>query len=172
MILKFKKGFSLVELLVVIAIIGILAAVGITAYQGYTQSAKEKAVAANHAQIVKLLTAEMAKCAGGEGVFGWDNAGDDLCNRSTADGDAHGVIYVQYAASAAQIVKHINEVLNLKNPYDASAVAGSVDGTTVGTVVITCAVVLTGAAPESGCTVQSYHEGDGGGIGPITVPYM
>ena len=32
MILKFKKGFSLVELLVVIAIIGILAAVGITAY--------------------------------------------------------------------------------------------------------------------------------------------
>ena len=32
MMLKFKRGFSLVELLVVIAIIGILAAVGITAY--------------------------------------------------------------------------------------------------------------------------------------------
>ena len=37
MVLKFKKGFSLVELLVVIAIIGILAAVGITAYSGYTK---------------------------------------------------------------------------------------------------------------------------------------
>ena len=35
MVQSFKKGFSLVELLVVIAIIGILAAVGITAYQGF-----------------------------------------------------------------------------------------------------------------------------------------
>ena len=169
--LKFKKGFSLVELLVVIAIIGILAAVGITAYQGYTQSAKEKAVAANHAQIVKLLNAEMAKCAGGEGVFGWDTAGDDVCNRLT-DGEQNGVDYTENAASAAQIVKHINEVLNLKNPYNATIPAGAVDDTAVGTIVITCAVVLPGAAPESGCTVQSYHEGDGGGIGPITVPYM
>ena len=67
MISKFKKGFSLVELLVVIAIIGILAAVGITAYQGYTTGAKEKATAAQHAQIVALISAEMAKCASGAG---------------------------------------------------------------------------------------------------------
>ena len=59
MVSKFKKGFSLVELLVVIAIIGILAAVGITAYQGYTQSAKEKAVLANR----KLMGATNPKDA-------------------------------------------------------------------------------------------------------------
>jgi prepilin-type N-terminal cleavage/methylation domain-containing protein len=36
------KGFTLLELLVVIAIIGVLAAVGIPAYQGYIADARDK----------------------------------------------------------------------------------------------------------------------------------
>ncbi len=39
---KFSKGFTLVELLVVIAIIGIIAAVGIPAYQGYISEVRAK----------------------------------------------------------------------------------------------------------------------------------
>ena len=36
-----RNAFTLIELLVVVAIIGILAAVGVVAYNGYTSSAKK-----------------------------------------------------------------------------------------------------------------------------------
>ena len=60
--MKNNKGFTLIELLVVVAIIGILAAVGVVAYNGYTKSAKINASKSNHASVVKYLAAEMQKC--------------------------------------------------------------------------------------------------------------
>ena len=48
-----KNAFTLIELLVVVAIIGILAAVGVVAYNGYTSSAKKNVAKQNHKLMVK-----------------------------------------------------------------------------------------------------------------------
>ena len=50
-----RKAFTLIELLVVVAIIGILAAVGVVAYNGYTASAKANTVKTNVKNIYKIF---------------------------------------------------------------------------------------------------------------------
>ncbi len=57
-----QKGFTLIELLVVVAIIGILAAVGVVAYNGYTKSAKIAATKKLHQNFLSWIKAEYTKC--------------------------------------------------------------------------------------------------------------
>ena len=99
-----KKGFTLIELLVVVAIIGILAAVGVVAYSGYTSSAKKSAVKANHKKVVKYIMNETMKCSTGL-AFAMDNNLD--CSKQSSTNWKNDV------AAAVEIA-----LKDFKNPYD------------------------------------------------------
>ena len=57
-----NKAFTLIELLVVVAIIGILAAVGVVSFSGFTESAKVNATKSIYMQVKKYIRTEIQKC--------------------------------------------------------------------------------------------------------------
>ena len=57
-----QKGFTLIELLVVVAIIGILAAVGVVAFQGFLKNSKTACVNNNHNLIYRIVMNEIKRC--------------------------------------------------------------------------------------------------------------
>ena len=117
--MKNNKGFTLIELLVVVAIIGILAAVGTVAYQGYVGGAKVSSAASNHASTTKYVAAELQKCSIGESS---SMGGNFDCSVDAAD---------EVADAAASALS------DFKNPYQSTVAAvNSGTGSDVGITYI------------------------------------
>ena len=116
---KNNKGFTLIELLVVVAIIGILAAVGTVAYNGYTAGAKKASAKSNHATVVKYIAAEDQKCNIGETKA--------MSTELTCSGRTGAMVI-----AAAKLA-----LADFKNPYNTATAAVSTTGTTIGFVKVT-----------------------------------
>ena len=106
-----RKAFTLIELLVVVAIIGILAAVGVVAYNGYTASAKRNATLGNFKTLSKLIHNTLQLCE----------------TQNEVQLSPSRIVNCNVANTPSGIGQVANEFLNyvqesgFKNPYDNNA---------------------------------------------------
>jgi type IV pilus assembly protein PilA len=129
--MKNKSAFTLIELLVVVAIIGILAAVGVVSFGGFTESAKVNVVKSNHNSIIKYLNTEIKRCQIQSSIqlkstSNSQNINVIPCSKSTTD----------TATFFRAVQDHLNNE-GFKNPYKNSEIAffssgGNSLGRTVG----------------------------------------
>ena len=101
-----SKAFTLIELLVVVAIIGILAAVGVVAYNGYTGAAKVSATKSNYKTVIKYMRAELTKCNAGlaDKIF-------------TSNPQSCPITSSQSMASGMNNSCRVGDLSKFKNPY-------------------------------------------------------
>ena len=133
-----QKAFTLIELLVVVAIIGILAAVGVVAYNGYTSSAKKSVAKSNHQAVVKFIQLKLTECS----------INENISLKSTANSSSVNSISCASSTGTGDMALYISNHLNNEgfyNPYNTSQEAFTDRGYVVGQTWF-------GAAGASGIT--------------------
>jgi len=114
------KGFTLIELLVVVAIIGILAAVGVVAFNGFTTSAKKSAVLAHHNAFVKQITFVVQQC----NIQGFVFLKKNSPSGTKLDPSVHKVsCYGAEKGDWFEYVRHDMMNNGFKNPYSEGVAA-------------------------------------------------
>ena len=106
-----QKAFTLIELLVVVAIIGILAAVGVTTFNGFQQKAKINTTKQAFTIAKKNLSIALSACRNEIG-YKWQKNGND-CLSGPVNGDT----------IAWGIYNDMASVLYKSNAYDSSVKA-------------------------------------------------
>jgi len=104
-----RKAFTLIELLVVVAIIGILAAVGVVAYNGYTSSAKKKVTETNYKSLLKVMKTQLVQCDINGYMELMSNANDQTVRQISCTSGT-GIL-------TPYIINHMAN-LNFKSPYN------------------------------------------------------
>ena len=122
------KAFTLIELLVVVAIIGILAAVGVTTFNGFQEKAKINTVKSNYNSIKKYISYEFMKCEiGGEieakekhlsnrsKYRGWSSWG---CTE--IPGSQYNAKFIYVGNAIISYIHNHEEDFGYKNPFDSN----------------------------------------------------
>ena len=112
------KAFTLIELLVVVTIIGILASVGVVAYNGYVEHARVAATTQNHFALAKLLSVKAAEC----------QTGKKNVSYTYMEGSQQKIKEIPCTSGAADthIIAAISQI-NPINPWDSTLTAFSMN---------------------------------------------
>jgi len=118
-IYKKNIGFTLIELLVVVAIIGILAAVGVVAYNGYTGSAKKAIAKQNHNTVIKWFSLKAVQCEteGRVTYTSWGNGSEKEKSCNYSNGWSL-VMDLGYNHFRYHFMGEYNFKKNLTNPFE------------------------------------------------------